>query len=76
MTDISVTTSTYQPADRPWLLWEPDGTIGSVARIDGTLNFALFTANTHYPTGSPPTTGSTRPASPTCPSSRSGPDGP
>jgi hypothetical protein len=51
MTDISVTTSTYQPADRPWLLWEADGTIGSVARIDGTLNFALFTANTHYPNG-------------------------
>ncbi len=51
MTDIAVTSTTYQPTDRPWLLWEADGTYGSVARTTGTINFALFTANTHYPNG-------------------------
>lgn len=51
MTDIAVTSTTYQPTDRPWLLWEADGKYGSVARTSGTINFALFTAGTHYPNG-------------------------
>lgn len=51
MTDISVTSTTYQVPDRSWLLWEADGGINSVARTDGTINFALFTSGTHYPNG-------------------------
>lgn len=51
MTDISVESTTYLPADRPWLLWEADGRVGSSPTDSGLINFALFTANTHYPNG-------------------------
>ncbi|GAB6898582.1 head decoration protein [Kineosporia succinea] len=50
-TDITVTTITYKDADRSWLLFEANGTVGPVARAAGVINYALFTANTHYPDG-------------------------
>lgn len=49
MTDITVDTITYLPADRPWLLFEATGPEQPVPTDSGLLNFALFTANTHYP---------------------------
>lgn len=51
MTDIAVEKKTYLPSDRPWLLFTATGPEGPVPTTDGTLNFALFTANTHYPNG-------------------------
>lgn len=51
MTDIAVDKKSYLPADRPWLLFTATGPEGPVPLTDGQLNFALFTANTHYPDG-------------------------
>jgi hypothetical protein len=51
MTDITVSTSTFLPADRPWLLFEAVGHQGPVSTWFGVLDFALFTAGTHYPDG-------------------------
>lgn len=51
MTDIAVETQTYLPADRPWLLFESSGPNQPVPTDAGVLNFALFTAGTHYPNG-------------------------
>lgn len=52
MTDISVeTTGSFQTDDRQWLLFEAVGHQQPVATDHGVLNFALFTANTHYPNG-------------------------
>ena len=51
MTDIAVTSVSYQPSDRPWLLFEAKGELGPVSTTDGTINFALFTSGTHYPNG-------------------------
>lgn len=51
-TDITVTSDTYQDSNRNWLLAELNGTVGPVAgRTAGVINYALFTANTHYPNG-------------------------
>lgn len=51
MTDIGVTSSTFLPADRPWLLFEATGPLQSVPTDFGLLDFSLFTAGTHYPDG-------------------------
>lgn len=51
MTDITVETTTFLPADRAWLLFEAQGTPGPVATTDGVIDFALFTSGTHYPNG-------------------------
>lgn len=51
MTDISVEKKTFLPADRPWLLFEATGNNGPVPTTHGILDFALFTAGTHYPNG-------------------------
>lgn len=50
-TDIAVTTQTFLPADRPWLLFEAQGLPGPVPTDFGIIDFSLFTANTHYPDG-------------------------
>lgn len=44
-TDISPVTTTYQVADRRWLLAEPD------VKPNVTLDISKFTAGTHYPNG-------------------------
>lgn len=51
MTDITVSTSTFLPADRPWLLFEGVGHQAPTSTDFGLINFALFTAGTHYPNG-------------------------
>lgn len=51
MTDIAVETLTYLPPDRPWLLFSAVGHEGPVPTDSGIINFALFTAGTHYPNG-------------------------
>ena len=51
MTEIAVTTTTYSNGNRAWLLFEADGVQGPVPRASGVINFALFTAGTHYPNG-------------------------
>jgi len=51
MTDISVETRELLPADRPWLLFEAVGHQQPAPTDFGVLNFALFTAGTHYPGG-------------------------
>ena len=51
MTDIGVSSTSYLPADRPWLLFEATGPLQSVPTVFGNLDFALFTAATHYPDG-------------------------
>ncbi len=51
MTDIAVETTDYLPADRPWLLFEAVGHQGPSSTDSGRINFALFTAGTHYPNG-------------------------
>lgn len=51
MTDISVEKKTFLPADRPWLLFEATGNNGPVSTTHGLIDFALFTAGTHYPDG-------------------------
>lgn len=51
MTDISVESTTYLPADRPWLLFEASGPLQPVPTDYGLINFALFTSGTHYPDG-------------------------
>lgn len=43
--DISMQTTTYQVADRRWLLAEPDVKFGE------TLDISKFTSGTHYPNG-------------------------
>lgn len=50
-TDIAVTSSTFLPADRPWLLFEATGPLQSVPTTADLINFALFTSGTHYPDG-------------------------
>lgn len=44
-TDISMQTTSYQVADRRWLLAEPD------YKPNVTLDVSKFTAATHYPNG-------------------------
>jgi Bacteriophage lambda head decoration protein D len=51
MTDITVESSTYLPADRPWLLFEAVGHQQPSPTDSGLINFALFTSGTHYPDG-------------------------
>lgn len=51
MTDITVRTTTFTQGSRSWLLFEADGVTGPVPRATGVINFALFTAGTHYPDG-------------------------
>lgn len=51
MTDIGVETTSYLPADRPWLLFTAGGPEQPVPLDSGVLNFALFTSGTHYPNG-------------------------
>lgn len=51
MADFTVTTTTFGPVDRSWLLFEADGVTGQVGRTQGALDLALFTAGTHYPSG-------------------------
>jgi hypothetical protein len=51
MTDITVSSTTFSSGSRSWLLCELDGLQGPVPRLSGVLNFALFTAGTHYPAG-------------------------
>lgn len=51
MTDISVESRAFAPDDRQWLLFEAVGHQQPVATTHGVLNFALFTAGTHYPNG-------------------------
>lgn len=51
MTDISVEYKTYLPTDRAWLLFEAVGHQQPTATDSGLLDFALFTAATHYPDG-------------------------
>lgn len=51
MTDITVSTVTYGASPRSWLLCELDGVAGPVPRAAGVIDFALFTAGTHYPDG-------------------------
>ena len=49
MTDISVSTTSYQVEKRGWL-WGPHGTDpGMTPSV--TLDFTKFTAGTHYPNG-------------------------
>lgn len=55
MTEIAVETTTYLPADRPWVLFEASGHYGPVPTDAGVINFALFTLATHYPNGFIPT---------------------
>lgn len=49
MTDISVTTTSYQVEDRSWLMG-PHG-VGPGDNESITLDVSAFTANTHYPNG-------------------------
>lgn len=49
MTDISVSTTSYQAEKRSWLLG-PHGT-GPGDNAGITIDAALFTAGTHYPNG-------------------------
>ncbi len=52
MTDISVeATGSFTTDDRAWLLFEAVGHQQPVATTHGVIDFALFTANTHYPNG-------------------------
>lgn len=51
MTDISVTSQDYQIDDRQWLLTELVGHQQAVGTDFGVLDFAKFTAATHYPNG-------------------------
>jgi Bacteriophage lambda head decoration protein D len=51
MTDITVTSTSFLPADRPWLLFEAVGHEQPVSTDFGLINFALFTSGTHYPNG-------------------------
>lgn len=44
-TDISMQTTSYQVANRQWLLAEPD------YKPNVTLSIAAFTSGTHYPNG-------------------------
>lgn len=44
-TDISMQTTSYQVADRRWLLAEPD------VKFNETLDISKFTSGTHYPNG-------------------------
>lgn len=44
-TDISMQTTSYQVANRQWLLAEPD------VKLNVTLDPSKFTANTHFPNG-------------------------
>lgn len=47
MTEIAVETTTFLNEDRSWLPYDE-----KMARLNaGRLNFALFTAGTHYPNG-------------------------
>jgi hypothetical protein len=51
-TDMTVTTTTYQDSDRRWLLAEASGTVGpQVGRTSDKIDYAKFTAGTHYPNG-------------------------
>lgn len=51
MTDISVETRAFAPDDRQWLLFEASGVQQPVSTTAAALDFALFTAGTHYPNG-------------------------
>lgn len=50
MTDISLSTVSYQVEKRSWLIPQPGG-IGTGFTVGGTLSVAAFTAATHYPNG-------------------------
>lgn len=50
MTDITVSTVSYQAEKRSWLIPQPGG-IGEGFTPGGTLSIAAFTAATHYPNG-------------------------
>jgi hypothetical protein len=51
MTDITVSSTDYLPADRPWLLFEAVGHQAPTSTDFGVINFALFDQDTHYPDG-------------------------
>lgn len=51
MTDIAVQSTSYLPADRPWLLFTASGPEQPVPTDAGVINFALFDAEDHYPNG-------------------------
>lgn len=50
MTDISVSTASYQVEKRSWLIVQP-GAIGHGFTPSITLDVSAFTAGTHYPNG-------------------------
>lgn len=50
MTDISVSTTSFQVEKRDWLIPQPGG-IGHGYTPSGTLDVSAFTAGTHYPNG-------------------------
>lgn len=50
MTDISVSSTSYQVEKRSWLIPQP-GAIGHGYTPSGTLDISAFTAGTHYPNG-------------------------
>jgi hypothetical protein len=51
MTEITVTSTTYNTGDRSWLLFEADGQPGPVSRGTAEIDFSAFTSGTHYPNG-------------------------
>lgn len=53
MTDITVSSSTYQTTNRSWLLGEAEGTGGApTLSTEGLpIAYASFTSGTHYPNG-------------------------
>lgn len=50
-TNITVRSTVVHDANRNWLQFEANGVTGPVGRASGVINYALFTANTHYPNG-------------------------
>lgn len=51
MTEITVTTSSFQGGGRRWLLFEAHGNPGPVPTTSGVIDFTAFTSGTHYPNG-------------------------